>query len=188
MKSLFVSFVLLSTISSAAQPVEGLSQQKVQTIAFGSCSKQDLPDKQLWKEVNEKSPDLWIWLGDNIYGDSEDMEVLKAKYDLQKAHPDYQSLIEKSEVIGIWDDHDFGVNDGGKEFIQKEPSRDILFDFLDLDENHPAWQRKGGYQAHTYDFDGKRIKFIFLDARYFRDPLKKRTMTRSIFPTTKAKY
>ena len=145
----------------------------VQTIAFGSCSKQSLPDKQLWKEVMAENPDLWIWLGDNIYGDSEDMTVISEKYDQQKSHPDYQALMEKTEVIGIWDDHDYGVNDGGKEYAKKDESRDLLFEVLELNKEHPAWNRKGAYQAHTYDFDGNRLKVILLDTRYFRDPLKK---------------
>lgn len=81
--------------------------------------------------------------------------------------------MEKTEVIGIWDDHDYGVNDGGKEYPKKDESRDLLFDFLDVDTNHPAWNRKGAYQTYNYDFEGKRLKIILLDTRYFRDPLKK---------------
>ena len=173
MKILIAFLSILNGLLLFSQAPEGLSNLKVQSIAFGSCSKQDFPDKQLWKEVNRENPDLWIWLGDNIYGDSEDMAVLKEKYDQQKSHPDYQTLMTQTEVIGIWDDHDYGVNDGGKEYPVKEASRDLMFDFLDLNKDHPAWNREGGYQAHTFDSDGRRIKFIFLDARYFRDPLKK---------------
>ncbi len=164
-------FFLLSL--SAQNQEEGLKAKKIQAIAFGSCSKQDLVEKQLWDEINNEKPDLWIWLGDNIYGDSEDPSVLKEKYQKQKSHPGYQALTQSTDVIGIWDDHDYGVNDGGREFPKKDESRDLMFEFLDLDPEHPAWKRKGGYQAHTYDFGGKRIKILLLDARYFRDPLKK---------------
>lgn len=144
----------------------------IQTIAFGSCSVQEKVDAQLWKEVVAENPDLWIWLGDNIYADTEDMGKMKSDYDLQKSHPDYQTLLEKMDVIGVWDDHDLGANDLGKEYPMKDESRDLLFDFLDVDKNSEAWNRKGAYQSYTYNFNEKKLKIILLDARYFRDSLK----------------
>ena len=31
-----------------------------------------------------------------------------------KTKPDYQSFLRRrTKVIGVWDDHDYGVNDGG---------------------------------------------------------------------------
>lgn len=181
MKKYFFGITLLFCVMLlSAQETEGLKSNKIQSIAFGSCSKEELVDKQLWNEVNNESPDLWIWLGDNIYGDSEDTTVLRSKYDKQKSHPGYQQLIKQSEIIGIWDDHDYGANDAGKEFPMKDASRDLMFEFMDLDKRHPAWERKGGYQAHAYDFDGKRVKVLLLDARYFRDPLKKNKENKNI--------
>ncbi|MEM6644069.1 MAG: alkaline phosphatase D family protein [Bacteroidota bacterium] len=154
------------------QQADQSTKQVVQRIAFGSCSKQDKVESQLWKEVNNVSPDLWVWLGDNIYGDTEDMAEMRAKYDQQKSHPEYQLLASRSKVIGIWDDHDFGINDGGKEYPKKRESKLEMFRFLGVPEDHPARGREGAYQS--YEFVGnKRIKVILLDARYFRDPLKK---------------
>jgi len=46
------------------------------TIAFGSCS-HEYDEDQLWDEISLNKPQLWIWLGDNIYGDSFYMNVLK---------------------------------------------------------------------------------------------------------------
>lgn len=155
-----------------SQEADQTISKEITRIAFGSCSKQDQADKQLWNEINDTSPDLWIWLGDNIYGDTRDMNVMKEKYDLQKSHPGYQKLLQQTTVIGIWDDHDFGVNDGGKEYASKDGSKQQLFDFLDIDENHPAQKRTGAYQSYTYKSKGGNIKVILLDTRYFRDSLK----------------
>jgi alkaline phosphatase D len=33
-------------------------------------------------------------------------------------------------MIGIWDDHDFGTNNGGKEFSRKAAYREMFLDFL----------------------------------------------------------
>jgi alkaline phosphatase D len=31
-------------------------------VAFGSCNNQELP-QEMWKEIVEQQPDLWIWMG-----------------------------------------------------------------------------------------------------------------------------
>lgn len=172
MKKLFYSLIIFSFLASTAQQADVASSKEIIRIAFGSCSQQDLSDNQLWKEVNATGPDLWIWLGDNIYGDTTDMNIMKAKYDLQKSHPDYKQLLERTNVIGIWDDHDFGVNDGGKEFPAKDQSKEMLFDFLDVDKNNPARKRQGAYQSYAYRHSTGNIKVILLDTRYFRDSLQ----------------
>ncbi|OJJ16279.1 alkaline phosphatase [marine bacterium AO1-C] len=142
------------------------------TIAFGSCNRQDLP-QPLWKEIIKNNPNLWIWLGDNIYGDTEDMQLMKSKYDQVLANPDYQALIKASKVMGIWDDHDYGVNDGGVEYPKKDASQQLMFDFLQYPKNTPLRQQKGAYHSQTITTNGKTIKIILLDARYFRDPVKR---------------
>lgn len=146
--------------------------QNLTTIAIGSCNRQDLP-QTIWTSINQHNPDLWIWLGDNIYGDTDDMEVMKAKYDQQKSGEGYTQLRQNTQVIGIWDDHDFGINDGGSEYQNRMPSRDLMFDFLDVPKQSPAYKREGGYQSYTFGENGKKVKVILLDARYFRDPLVK---------------
>jgi alkaline phosphatase D len=139
-------------------------------MAFGSCNRQDAP-QPLWKPIIADRPDLWIWMGDNIYGDSPVMDTLRAKYARQNANPDYQLLKARTPLIGIWDDHDYGINDGGKHFVQKKDSRNLMFDFLDVPANSPDRQREGGYSAHTYGEGEQQVKVILLDGRYFRDTL-----------------
>ena len=48
-------------------------------IAFGSCGSQDKPMPILYK-VTEHKADVFVYLGDNIYGDTKDMKVLENKY------------------------------------------------------------------------------------------------------------
>lgn len=172
MKTAKVLFLFLPLISFAQNADEKLERNMV-TIAFGSCSHQDKPDLQLWQEINSYRPDLWIWMGDIIYGDSDDMDIMREKYDLQKSHTDYQQLLRQTEVIGIWDDHDFGLNDGGKEYTAKEGSKLELFRFLDVDDNHPARIRDGAYQSYSFLSGDRNVKVILLDTRYFRDALNK---------------
>ncbi|WP_421828749.1 alkaline phosphatase D family protein [Larkinella sp.] len=149
-----------------------ISQQPVTTIAFGSCSDQKRPTP-LWDDIVAQKPDVWIWLGDNIYGDSENLDTLKAKYDRQKSNPVYGQLRQSTKIIGVWDDHDYGVNDGGKEYPRRKESQQLMLDFLDVPASSPLRKQEGAYSSHIYGPKGQRVKVILLDGRYFRDPLKK---------------
>jgi len=151
---------------------EADKSKTITTIAFGSCSDQKRP-QPLWDDIVAQKPQVWIWLGDNMYGDSENMDTLKAKYDKQKSNPVYQQLRKSASVIGVWDDHDYGVNDGGKEYPRKKESQQLMLDFMDVSSDSPLRKQEGAYSSHTYGTKGKRVKVILLDGRYFRDPLKK---------------
>ncbi len=140
-------------------------------IALGSCSKQNLPEKQLWQEINSENPDLWVWLGDIIYGDSDHMDTLQKRYARQKSHPEYQELLAKTDVIGIWDDHDYGVNDGDRTYPYKAQAKELLFDFLDVPESSLDRKHAGAYQSYEFGPEGQKVKILLLDARWFRDPL-----------------
>ena len=147
-------------------------EKTLQTIAIGSCKRQEAP-QDYWSTIVKTKPDLWVWLGDNIYGDTNDMAVLKAKYDKQKSNSAYRSLLKQAPIVGIWDDHDFGKNDAGTEYPFKVASRDLMFNFLDVPKSSPAWKRGGGYQSYTFGSGKKRVKILLLDARYFRGELKR---------------
>lgn len=146
--------------------------QVLQTIAVGSCNRQDEP-QPMWAEILDAKPDLWIWLGDNIYGDTEDMSVMADKYRRQKFGAEYSALRDSVPVLGIWDDHDYGVNDGGKEYPLRDTSKALMVDFLDVAQDAPVRNRQGAYQAYTFGPEGQRTKIILLDTRYFRDALEK---------------
>lgn len=157
--------LLLMTVPAFAQ-----KSKPVEVIAFGSCSRQNAED-QLWDEILKQKPQVWIWGGDNIYGDSHDLTVLKKKYDQQKSRAGYQALRSACAITGTWDDHDYGVNDGGKFFSRKKESQVLAADFLDLPQNHPVRQREGLYHVQTFGPKDRQVKVINLDTRYFRDTL-----------------
>ena len=163
--------------ASAARPhptlpgAPALSPETVLTrIAFGSCNGEDKP-QPLWRHILAAEPQLWIWTGDNIYGDSHDMSVLAAKYALQQRQPDYARLVERVPIIGVWDDHDYGLNDGGREFAQRAASQQLALDFLGEPKDGPRRTREGLHAAYSYGPAGRRVKVVLLDTRYFRDPL-----------------
>jgi alkaline phosphatase D len=163
--------LLLLVLLFLTQVTSSLGQNgKFDRISFGSCNRQDAP-QPLWKPILADKPDLWIWMGDNIYGDSPVMDTLRAKYSRQNGVVDYQALKASTPIVGVWDDHDYGINDGGTYFVQKKQSRDLMFDFLDVPQGAAERKREGGYAAHTYGEGEQQVKVILLDGRYFRDTL-----------------
>jgi alkaline phosphatase D len=162
--TLLLAFFATAFLSAA----QNKSPNALQVIAFGSCSHED-DSVQLWTDIVAQDPDLWIWMGDNIYGDTHDMALMKHKYNVQKANPDYQKLVKSCPVVGTWDDHDYGINDGGKHFSKKEQSKTLALDFLDVPMNAAVRKRAGIYDSYDYGPKGKKVKIILLDTRSFRD-------------------
>ncbi|MBP7399567.1 MAG: alkaline phosphatase family protein [Chitinophagales bacterium] len=140
------------------------------TFAFGSCNKENLP-QNYWEEIAKQNPDLWIWMGDNIYGDSYDTSVLAFKYLLLKNNFYYKNFTKSVPVIGTWDDHDYGKNDAGKNFEIKDDSKELFMRFFDISENDPMRFRGGVYDAYLFNENNITINIIMLDTRYFRDTL-----------------
>ncbi len=146
-------------------------------IAFGSCNQVDRPNA-LWPHVRDAEPRVWIWGGDIIYADTEDMDRMKRLYDRQREVPGYRELRREVDILGTWDDHDYGVNDGGSEYPKKQESQQLLLDFLDVSADNPRRSREGVYHLEDYELGNRKLGIVVLDTRYFRSPLKKST-TRS---------
>ena len=72
-----------------------------QKIAFGSCHKFE-SDVNIWSSIQAQNPDLWIWLGDIVYADTDDMEKLEHFYSRLKRSTPYNSFVHDVPVLGIW--------------------------------------------------------------------------------------
>lgn len=156
----------------ATDSVRAGEEEPLTRIAFGSCAKQDKP-QPIWDAIVEGHPQLFVFLGDNIYGDTTDMGLLKSRYDQLAAQPGFQKLRQSCPVIATWDDHDLGANDGGADYPKKKESQQLFLDFFKVDASDPRRSREGVYSAAVYGPVGKRIQIVLLDTRYFRSPLKK---------------
>lgn len=138
----------------------------IQRITFGSCNRQSR-SQDFWPVIDSINPDLFISLGDNIYGDTVNPSVLETKYKMLKNDPYYRQFAEKNPMVGIWDDHDYGQNNAGSGNPIKLESQQLFCDFFNEPESSPRRKRSGIYTS--YDLEGGRIKMIMLDARFNRD-------------------
>lgn len=178
----FKPLVSLLIAFTAFTPLVAQQNTGELTIAFGSCNRQSSL-QPMWDVIAKDGPDLWIWLGDNIYGDSDDMNVLKEKYELQKNQPGYKKFTSNVQVIGTWDDHDFGRNDAGKNYPHKKQSQQLALDFLNEPSNTPRRKQEGIYASYDYKAGNKNIKVILLDVRYNRDTVLKDASKKYILNT-----
>jgi len=145
-------------------------------IAFGSCNHQERR-QDIWPSIVRKKPDAWVWLGDVIYADTRaltfplmfapsSIDSVQNKYTKQKTSPGYAALASQTTVYGVWDDHDYGINDGGIEFENKQAMQQLFLDFLDVPEDSLRRRQEGVYTSHRI---GKGVLLILLDVRYHRE-------------------
>ena len=140
-------------------------------ILFGSCGHQD-KNIPIFNAINKEQGDLFIFLGDNIYGDTNDMDVLANKYQRLGAKPGFKTLKAQTPIIAMWDDHDYGQNDAGKEYPHKEQSRQIMLNFWDEPANSARRTRPDGiYTSYMYGENEQTIQVIMPDLRWNRDAL-----------------
>lgn len=147
-----------------------LAQTKVSKIAFGSCGSEEHP-LPVFDLVVKHKPDLFVFLGDNIYGDTKDMAELKAKYQKLADKPSFQNLKQHVKILATWDDHDYGWNDIGRHYPYKAASKEIFLDFFNEPKDTERRKHAGIYTSYMYETKGKRLQIILLDNRTFRDDL-----------------
>ena len=165
LKNFFLSFFLFLISSSnfiSAEPIK---------IGLGSCLDQDYP-QPIWQSIKKEDLSYFIFLGDNVYGDtlSGSLKKMKSAYDKQKkVLPDFLNDIS---IFSIWDDHDFGKNDGGADYKFKRQAQELYLDFWEITKDDDRSNRDGIYFLKDEIFFDKKFKFIFLDTRFFRSKLK----------------
>ena len=146
-------------------PFAALAQSR---IAILGCHREYRPAPALYRYV-EARPDISIWVGDNVYADAEsDPAIIEDSYARLEAKPAFQVLRDSSVFLVTWDDHDFGLNNAGKEYILKEESKAIFRAFWSLEDEIPVDQ-EGIYYAKTFAEGEHTLQVILLDVRYNRD-------------------
>lgn len=169
-RSFVLSAMMIPVFAALGGCVSAPMERPLQRIAFGSCAQQDRP-QPIWDAIVAARPDVFLFIGDNIYGDTEDMAVMRNKYDQLAAQAGYQKLRRSCPVLAVWDDHDYGVNDGGADYPRREESERIFLDFFEVPHDSVRRTRPGVYDAVLFGPAEKRVQIILLDTRYFRSRL-----------------
>jgi alkaline phosphatase D len=147
--------------------VSSLEGRTLRRVALGSCAHQQKP-QPLWLAMLRDQPDLYLALGDNIYGDTDDVSRLRDKYWRQDAVFEFATLRRTVPIYGTWDDHDYGRNDAGVEYPRKHESQQLFLDFMRVPPDSPRRARRGVYDAVVLGPPGRRAHIVALDLRYYR--------------------
>ncbi|MBL9116126.1 MAG: alkaline phosphatase family protein [Verrucomicrobiaceae bacterium] len=153
------------------------SERIVRNVVFGSCL--DTHEHPMLDTTLKLERDLFVFMGDNVYADKGGIPMMKEKYALLKNSRFFRGLQNKP-ILATWDDHDFGLNDGGADYPHKREAQKEFWDWLDEPTNSPKRKQEGVYQSVSFGPKGSRLQVLLLDTRYFRSSLKKVTKDKAM--------
>ncbi|MGI9509377.1 MAG: alkaline phosphatase D family protein [Geminicoccaceae bacterium] len=171
---LLSSWILtLGLLVVVSLPLASAEERALTRIAFGSCADQHHP-QPIWDKVLAYDPELFIFAGDNVYGDDRSGTLIELRVAYARAAKiEVTNRLRATRlVLATWDDHDFGMNDAGRDFPNKRASQDLFLTYWGVPEDDPRHQRDGVYNEATFGPVGQRVQVILLDTRFFRSPLK----------------
>ena len=135
-------------------------------VAFGSCPRfQDDRIQPIWGVVEDLRPDLFLWIGDNVYADATDPEIQREEHRRQRDVAGLQSVLHNVSHLAVWDDHDFGLNNSDR----TNPIRSEALEVFRQYWANPAYGMPDSPGVFfSYSFGA--VDFFFLDDRFYRDP------------------
>jgi alkaline phosphatase D len=138
-------------------------------IAVGSCARiQQHPDQPIWRSVERWSPDLFLWLGDTVYIDSLEPQIMADMYQWQRSVAELQPLIRTVPQLAIWDDHDYALNDSDHTNPVKVQALDVFTRYW-ANPAHGLPGAPGVFFSQSYG----DVDIFMLDGRWYRDPVEK---------------
>ena len=144
--------------------------ENVFRLSFGSCNNH-LEPNALWDDIYNAKPQVFVWGGDIIYADTDQVNKIESYYNELAQLPAYAKLASEVPISGTWDDHDYGLNDGGATFEIKDESKEALLRFLKIPEDHPVRSHPGVYHKQQISYESHTMAILHLDTRYFRSEL-----------------
>ena len=176
----------LAAASDPSQIIASTHQGVEYRVGLGSCLRQDL-DMPIWSAVHDRQPDSFIFMGDNVYADIGRYKRMDQPDNFDAA---YQALADRSEfsafrsamaesgrpLLATWDDHDYGLNDGGTDYPHKLAAKRAFLNFFSTVTPAVASLDEAGiYNAKTVvTGNGLVVQFILLDTRSFRSSMERR--------------
>ena len=161
-----IRFLFLYLIS-----VNLYSTQEILTLGFGSCLHQDR-SMAILKTIEKKELDLFMFIGDNVYGDQKDGELDKLIRTYKQQYNNLENFLKNVSTEFIWDDHDFGLNDGGSDYRYKDRAKELFLETWKIPSQDQRRLRDGLYFDKMIEKNGLKVHLIFLDNRTFKSEWK----------------
>lgn len=152
--------------------------EAVSLIAFGSCANPFLLPGEMkpFSRIYDLQPDLYIGMGDNMYSDVPGLEdqdfyplFINFNYPQLRDNAHFRKIYNHIPLIATWDDHDYGLNNAGRDFPHKEVSKQSFMDFYRIPEDAGMRSHGGIYDAYYYGSGEQRLQILLLDTRWDLD-------------------
>lgn len=146
--NLLWAFIVLSGMAQATEVID-LREKTSLRLAYGSCNGWRNRTSKIFDQVVREEPDIWLWLGDSAYTDrrlvteklqgdpsrsqltEEEVGYIESRFNASKGDAHYQRLVDSgTRVLGVWDDHDYGMGNGDVTFKGKDQVRRVFLDFI----------------------------------------------------------
>ena len=135
------------------------AERLIQRIAIGACLLDPAGGLAL-ADIDALDPDLMLWLGDNVYADrmavQGDLAGMRGLYQRLGENERFQRLASSTTFMATWDDHDYGRNDAGGEWVFKDGAQREFLRFWGEGEDDPRADQAGVYSARTFG-SGDRV-------------------------------
>lgn len=129
---------------------------------------------RMWTSYLNKFVDINFFIGDNVYADFNGTNYVK-ETSVDQLWSRYLETFDKLYIyhssglkptMALWDDHDYGVNDGGASYKNKENALKLFNIFF------PRYEvdgfEKTNFGAGSY-LSAYGQSFLFLDGRFYRE-------------------
>ena len=131
------------------------------SVGFVSCV--DIEPNGIWKEMEKLQVDTVCLMGDTPYIDNSNLGTVRDRHRKFLQMPDLAALGSHTPVIGTWDDHDFGRNNGNGRNMMKGKA-DTRRGFI---EYRAHSQFGNGTEGVYHKVDLGMMEVFLLDPRYF---------------------
>jgi alkaline phosphatase D len=139
----------------------------------------DIFDRIATQAAADTHPKLMLWLGDNVYlrtGDVEHPSGMARRYQKVRRHPALQTLLSALPHYAIWDDHDYGPNDHNQSFVFKAASLDLFRRYWP----NPSAGLPDMPGIYT-QFSVADADFFLLDDRWYRDSDRDKSDNKTLY-------
>lgn len=152
--------------------------KKAFTMMVASCmNERRYPKMQenFWESAFKQRPDVIALIGDNLYADryfpvrkAADPKTLWERYMTSRQRTKLFTHHILTPIWAIWDDHDYGINNGDMTYPHKKAALKVFKAFWAQNEMKPYYTnapRGSGFMVKAF-----QQRLFFMDNRFLRTP------------------
>ncbi len=149
------------------------------SFALGSCAYMKPEAYGIFESIYRQNPQMMLWMGDNVYLRPTDLyseQAMARRYQTPRRTKELQALFANVPQYAIWDDHDYGGNDGDRSYRMRENIYNVFKSYWP----NPSFGLPGTPGVFTR-FEKSDVEFFLTDNRYHRAPNRLKDPARTFF-------